>query len=213
MKSKETGNIVFLNGTSSAGKTTLSHALQEEMDEPYQHVALDQFRDGLPAKYRGLNAPDGTTGARGLNVVPTSNNHGQAVTEVRFGDDGSRLLMAMRRAISTMADCGVNVIIDDIILSEDFLADYLAVMQDYNCYFVGVRCPLTVIAAREAQRLGRFPGTAESHFELCHSHGVYDIEVDTSTQTPSECARLIQSRIRTGPATAFAELRKRLSDA
>lgn len=205
------GTIVFLNGTSSAGKTTLAHALQEEMDEPYQHIALDQFRDGLPAKYRGLNAPGGTTGARGLNVVPTSNSFGQAVTEVRFGDDGTRSLLAMRRAIATLANCGVNVIIDDIILSEDFLSDYLAVMQNYNCYFVGVRCPLAVIAEREAQRLGRFPGTAESHFELCHAHGVYDVEVDTSRQTPLECAEEIQKRIRVGPATAFAELRRELA--
>ena len=64
------GNIIFLNGTSSAGKTTLSHKLQELLDEPYVHMALDQFRDGLPDKFRGLNSPPGTTGSRGLNVVP-----------------------------------------------------------------------------------------------------------------------------------------------
>ena len=67
-----TGTIIFLNGTSSAGKTTLARTLQELMDEPYQHVALDQFRDGMADKYRGLNAPAGTTGDMGLNVVPVA---------------------------------------------------------------------------------------------------------------------------------------------
>ncbi len=207
-QTKNRATLVFLNGTSSSGKTTLSHALQEMMEEPYQHVALDQFRDGLPAKFRGLNAPDGTTGARGLNVVPTISDAGPAVTEVRFGDEGTRLLQGMRRAIATLADTGVNVIIDDIILASEFLSDYLAVMKNHNLYFVGVRCPLEVIAQREAQRLGRFPGTAESHFKQCHAHGIYDLEVDTSRQTPLECARQIQARIQEGPATAFRELRK-----
>ena len=48
-----TGTILFLNGTSSAGKTTLSRALQELLDEPYQHIALDQFRDGVAIDLAG----------------------------------------------------------------------------------------------------------------------------------------------------------------
>ena len=48
-----TGNS--LNGTSSAGKTTLAKALQQKLNEPHLYVALDQYRDSLPDKYRGLN--------------------------------------------------------------------------------------------------------------------------------------------------------------
>ena len=205
------GTIIFLNGTSSAGKTTLAHALQERLDAPFQHMALDQFRDGLPARYRGLNAPAGTTGARGLNVVPVHHEQG-AWTEVRFGEDGERVLRGMRRAIATMARCGNSVIIDDIILAPGFLADYLDVMRDLTVYFVGVRCPLEVIARREAGRLGRFPGTAESHFESCHAHGLYDVEVDTSADSPAACARRVMARISAGPPTAFDRLRESCSD-
>ncbi len=207
----KSGTLIFLNGTSSAGKTTLSYALQELLPYPCQHVALDQFRDGLPARYRGLNAPPGTTGSRGLNVVPTELPTGQAVTEVQFGEDGTRLLHGMRRAIATLADTGINVIIDDILLSPDFLVDYLEVMKRLKIYFVGVRCPLDVIEAREAQRLGRFPGTAESHFESCHEHGIYDVEVDTSQLTPLACAEKIRQRMQEGPPTAFAELRQSIA--
>ncbi len=64
------GRIIFLNGCSSAGKTTLAIMLQQLLEEPYQHIALDQFRDGMPGKYRGLNSPSGTPGNLGLNVVP-----------------------------------------------------------------------------------------------------------------------------------------------
>ena len=36
-----TGKVIFLNGSSSAGKTTLAIMLQQLLPEPYQHVALD----------------------------------------------------------------------------------------------------------------------------------------------------------------------------
>lgn len=198
--------IIFLNGTSSAGKTTLAHALQERLEEPFQHVALDQFRDGLPAKFRGLNAPNGTPGARGLNIVPAKLGDNKACTEVRFGEVGQRLLKGMRRAILTMAQQGNNIIIDDIILNKSFLDDYLDVMAEAQLYFVGVRCPLSVIEQRESQRLGRFPGTAESHFIACHAHDTYDIQVDTSTTSPEACAELIVNRIEAGPPEAFRRL-------
>ena len=200
------GTIIFLNGTSSAGKTTLAYALQERLEEPFQHVSLDQFRDGLPAKFRGLNAPEGTSGERGLNIVPVKVTDDKAYTEVRFGEVGRKLLRGMRRAILTLAQEGINIIIDDIILNQSFLDDYLDVMGDEQLYFVGVRCPLSVIEGRESQRLGRFPGTAESHFISCHAHDTYDVQVDTSIASPEACAELIVKRIAAGPPGAFSQL-------
>ena len=205
-----TGSIIFLNGTSSAGKTTLAHALQERFTLPWQHVALDQFRDGLPNRYRGLNAPEGTTGQRGLNVVPVTHCR-RPRTEVRFGEDGKRLLRGMRRAIAAIAEAGNNVIIDDIILEDEFLSDYLEALDGLTVYFVGVRCDLDVIADREGQRPGRFPGTAESHFVQCHAHGEYDVEVDTANQSPAECAQQVIDRVDQGQPLAFDRLREKIS--
>jgi chloramphenicol 3-O phosphotransferase len=176
------------------------------LKEPFQHVALDQFRDGLPAKFRGLNAPAGTSGERGLNVVPVKVDGHKAYTQVRFGEAGQKLLRGMRRAILSLALEGNNIIIDDIILEQSFLDDYLDVMADEQLYFVGVRCPLSVIEERESQRLGRFPGTAESHFISCHAHDTYDVEVDTSVASPEACAELIVKRIAAGPPEAFTQL-------
>ncbi|MEC7138496.1 MAG: hypothetical protein VXW50_05500, partial [Pseudomonadota bacterium] len=56
-------NVILLNGCSSAGKTTLALKLQQLLSEPYQHVALDQFRDGMPGQVRGFNSPAGDSGA------------------------------------------------------------------------------------------------------------------------------------------------------
>lgn len=37
------GTIIYLNGASSAGKTTLAQALQRVLDQPYFHLSIDGF--------------------------------------------------------------------------------------------------------------------------------------------------------------------------
>jgi phospho-2-dehydro-3-deoxyheptonate aldolase len=45
------GSVILLNGTSSAGKSTLASAVQEVMDAPYLHLGIDLFFDALPQRY------------------------------------------------------------------------------------------------------------------------------------------------------------------
>lgn len=44
------GRIIFLNGTACAGKTTIAHALQEILGEPYLHLSADHILGLLPAR-------------------------------------------------------------------------------------------------------------------------------------------------------------------
>jgi chloramphenicol 3-O phosphotransferase len=183
--------------------------LQQLLPDPWHHIALDQFRDGLGGRYRGLNSPPGTPGARGLNVVPVTLGN-ERVTEVRFGDIGERVLRGMRRAIAAFAREGNNVIIDDLMFEPSYLFDYVDTLEAFDVLFVGVRCPIDVVNSREAKRPGRFPGTATSHFDRVHAHCVYDIEVDTGVGSPRECAQQIIARLSSKePKTAFATLRAR----
>lgn len=206
----EAGKVIFLNGSSSAGKTTIALMLQQILDEPYQHIALDQFRDGLPGRYRGLNSPEGSPGALGLNVVPVQ-REGETITEIRFGHHGERVLRGMRRAAAAFAREGNNVIIDDLLFRPEYLHDYADALEGLDAWLIGVRCSLDVVNRREAERTGRFPGTATSHFHEVHAHGVpYDLEVDTSNTTPRACAERIVARV-TEPPRAFEALRARLS--
>lgn len=186
-------NVILLNGCSSAGKTTLALALQNLLAEPYQHVSLDQFRDGMPGRVRGLNSPEGDPGADGLNVVPGT-LAGEWVTHIRFGSYGERVLSGMRRTVSTLARLGCNVIVDDLLFKREYLEDYASVLDPKTTWLVGVKCSREVVIQREAIRPGRFPGTAISHFDQVHAHGVaYDLEVDTSdTDTQLIAAQIIR---------------------
>ena len=202
-----TGQAILLNGTSSAGKTTLAKALQQKLNEPHLYVALDQYRDSLPDKYRGLNSPPGTLGYDGLNVVPIELEDGRKITSIKFGDYGKKVLHGMRLSAAALVRNGLNIIIDDILLEPAFLEDYLEIFSDLNIYFIGLFCDLKVAEKREASRLGRFPGTAESQLEVCHAHGVYDLSVDTSILSPEECATRIIARLDAGKPEAFQKLR------
>ena len=196
--------IILLNGSSSAGKTTLALKLQQLLPEPWQHIALDQFRDGMPGRYRGFNSPSETPGASGLNIVPTLRD-GEALTEIRFGSYGEQVLAGMRRAIAAFAMAGNNVIIDDLLFEPDYLQDYAEALHGIDAWFVGVRCSLDVVNELEARRVGRFPGTAKSHFEQVHAHGVaYDLEVDTSSESPRTCAEAIVRRLESAPVALQA---------
>ncbi len=193
------GSVILLNGTSSAGKTTLARALQHVLSEPFQHIALDQFRDGLPDRYRGMNAPDQTPGARGLNVVPVD-VRGERVTAIQFGDVGESMLRGMRRAIAAFAREGNNVIVDDILFTPDYLGDYRDALDGIPVWFVAVRCALDVLDVRESSRPGRFPGTARAHFHTVHAHDVpYDVEVSTDTMDPEECAQAVAAALTRPP--------------
>ena len=195
-------NVILLNGCSSAGKTTLALALQDVLTAPYQHIALDQFRDGMPGRVRGLNSPAGDPGATGLNVVPGV-LHGEAVTHIQFGEYGERVLAGMRRSVATLSNLGCNVIVDDLLFKPAYLEDYVEVLNPDSTWFISVTCSLEIVREREASRPGRFPGTAVSHFEQVHAHGgPYDLTVDTSRKNSTTVALEIAARLQQAP-TAF----------
>lgn len=184
------GKIILLNGSSSAGKTTIATMLQQLSAEPFQHIALDQFRDGMPPQFRGFNSPPGTTGASGLNIVPEILNE-QLVTSIQFGEFGKQILKGMRRSAVAFADLGINVIVDDLMLEREFAEDYATLFRPYEALCVAVRCPLDEVERRETLRPGRFPGTATWHFDRVHENMIYDLEVDTSICSPRVCAEKI----------------------
>lgn len=201
------GKVVLLNGASSAGKTTLARELQRLWPGPLQHIALDQFRDGMAGQYRGMNSQTGEPGSRGLNVVPAQRPDG-VVTELRFGDVGRQMLKAMRSAAAAFAASGVDVVLDDLLLEPDFLHDYLDVLDGFAVTFVGVQCDLATLNQREAARPGRFPGTAAAHFAQLHEHCSYDVEVDTAAHLPRECAaRVLAAVAKPAQPAAFERMR------
>ena len=86
---------------------------------------------------------------------------------------------------------GNHLIVDEIIIRSEWVADYRALLAAQEVLWVGVRCPLDVLEARERERAGRGAGHAREHFDLVHVHCRYEIEVDSGALSPYQCAKRI----------------------
>jgi chloramphenicol 3-O phosphotransferase len=218
--------IIVLNGTSSAGKTSIGVELQQIMKEPYLLVGFDHFVMWLPRRYFNLEGddvddaiyeptPDRLTEdgqfppGEGFRWIRPPEGSAEGVA-IKAGPLGHRIIATMHRAVALMASRGHPVILDHVLLEPKWLDDLLQVLRGYPVLFVGVRCPLAVVEQRERERGDRVAGQARGHFESVHAHAVYDLEVDTSLLSPTECALRIVNHLRNGsPADAFDQMRTR----
>jgi chloramphenicol 3-O phosphotransferase len=194
------GRIIYLNGTSSAGKSSIAAALQEILAEPYLHLGIDTFLRMLPLRYRP-GGPQGPSWALlpdgGVRPVP--------------GELARRLRSGMYHAVAALVRAGNNVILDDVINGPDALQEAVELLGDFDVLFVGIHCPLAILEERERAREERRPGTARGMLAGAHAHGLYDLEIDTSVASPMKCASQIERHLREGPApTVFRQLREML---
>jgi len=183
----EPGKIIVLNGASSSGKTSILHALQDLLDEPYLEAGIDKFIFMLPPRYLERPLWDSV-----LGLATTA------------GVAGHRLFSGMHHAVAELARTGSSVLVDHVLVEPDWVHECAALFSGLPAYLVGVHCPLEVLEQREAARPNRTPGQARAQFSLVHAHCVYDLFVDTSLLNPQECAIKIKERLENGiPPHAF----------
>ncbi len=178
------GRIIFLNGTSSSGKSSIARELLDILDDGVSfHLAVDGF-NAMRSK-RELGAEE-------------------------LDDALRRTRMGFHRSIAAMASVGNDVVVDHVLSERWRLLDCLTVLPPEDVLFVGVHCPLNELTRREQARGDRPAGLAAHQFDLVHAHGDYDLECDTSTETPRECAQHIKHFLPHRPIpTAFTRLRHR----
>lgn len=186
-------DIILLNGTSSAGKSSLTLALQAQL--PLVRLGIDDFI------YE--RAPIGWYGApEGLTRVPFN---GAMVTQ--YGAEALKLWRAYHRSVRVCVDEGLRVVVDDAILTRELMEDWVTALAGLDVFFVGVHCAPEELTLREIARRDREPGGAVASLERVHAHAIYDLEID-STATPSSAlaAQVIAAlETRSGPR-AFERL-------
>ncbi|WP_406102842.1 chloramphenicol phosphotransferase CPT family protein [Streptomyces sp. NBC_01003] len=178
------GRIVFLNGTSSSGKSSIARELLDILDDGvFFHLAVDGFN--AMRTMRDLTQEDLDTALR-------------------------RTRMGFHRSIAAMVEVGNDVVVDHVLSEPWRLIDCLTLLRPADVLFVGVRCSLDELTRREEVRGDRPSGLAALQYDLVHRHGDYDVECDTGTASPRECAELIKEFLPRRPTpTAFTRLRAR----
>ncbi len=180
----ETNNrqiIIILNGVSSSGKSSTARALQELASVPLLHFSMDSFLEMLPEKLN--NHSDGL-------LFNASHVGEKRVISIEVGAVCNMLLSGMRHAVAAMAQQGNSLIVDDVMLNDE-ATEYRALLEGYRLRFVRLNAPLEVFEERERRRGDREIGLARGQYDIIRLGHGYDLEVDTSVNTPCQNAKLI----------------------
>ena len=173
----EDNTIIFLNGASSSGKTTLGRTLQRRLEQPYFYFSSDQLVEAniLPEVDR-----EAQSGERAWQVV-----------RPRFFD-------GFHRCIAALASAGNPLIVEHVLELQSWLDDCVRLLAPFDVFFVGVHCSLGELERRERERGDRSIGEGHAHLlEGVHTWGEYDFELDTSQHTPHENAELLKTALAT----------------
>lgn len=190
-------SIILLNGSSSAGKSSIARALQKRLHPQPVVTGLDAFVFGqLPPTWH--NTPHGCF----------FSHEADGAVPLHLGPGGRAMARAFHRSVTVLAECGLSVVVDDVLFESWLLPDWLEATAGRDVFFVGVYCALAEAERRELARGDRRPGQVRSHFDQIHAHADYDLSVDTTTSTPGECAdRIVSALASRSGHSAFERLR------
>ena len=96
---------------------------------------------------------------------------------------GRTVLAGYRAAVAGMARAGLDVIVDEVMLSAEDWEGWLVELAGLDVTWVAVDLPLEATLQRERERGDRVIGMAAAQFDVVHSFATYDIRVDTGRLT------------------------------
>ncbi|WP_150266114.1 chloramphenicol phosphotransferase CPT family protein [Paenibacillus tepidiphilus] len=176
------GLIVFLNGTSSSGKTSISMELINQKEIMFYHLSIDDFF-GQYKDFIHNNFPD-------IDLTREVANVGKILLDP--------IISVYYATIKLFSEMGLNVIVDKVIDNDKRFNDYRNLLSDHPTLFVGVLCSKEELTRREQIRGDRQIGLANSQYDQVYSFNEYDLKVNTEELSPTECAEKILSFIKSG---------------
>lgn len=163
----EKGRIIFLNGVTSAGKTSIVEALQKREDIFFYVVANDLFQEMVGEEY-------------------LRRDYWKYLSEV---------IIMMYHTARLYSDMGKNVLIDGILVEREEIRPHyrqlLEILKDNPLDIVEVYCPLDICRQRNLLRGDRYETQSQEQYDLMTENIQYSVSVDTDMHSPEECAEQI----------------------
>ena len=161
------GRIIFLNGVTSAGKTSIVEAIQERNDVFFYVVANDLFQEMVGEKF-------------------LRENYWKYLSEA---------IIMMYHTAKLFSDMGKNVLIDGILVEQEEITPHYQqlqeILKDNPLDIVEVYCPLDICRKRNILRGDRYESQSDEQHELMAQNIAYRLRVDTSLHNPAQCADVI----------------------
>ena len=170
------GKIIFLNGVTSSGKTSIVEALQNRDDCYFYVVANDLFQEMVGERF-------------------LRENYWKHLAEV---------IIMMYHTARLYSDMGKNVLIDGILVEREEIRPHYRqlteILRDHPLDIVEVYCPLEICRQRNIARGDRYEMQSSEQHALMAENIRYAMRVDTSLHTPEECAEMIVRTLLREPA-------------
>jgi chloramphenicol 3-O phosphotransferase len=182
--------VLFVNGASSAGKTTLIRAVQDLVSVPYLQVGLDHCFASVPEPWGG-GGPGKYSAAGFAYESSIRADDDLPRTSIAVGPVGAMMLAAYRRSLVTLLQHGCRLAIDELLLSDEIGADYVALLAPYDVQYVLMTADPDCLEKRCAARdyrpgFGRWSLAAAERLPRS-----YDLTLDSSRMSAQECAELV----------------------
>ena len=161
----ENGRIIFLNGVTSSGKTSIVESLQNQEDIFFYVVANDLFQEMVGENY-------------------LRKNYWKYLSEV---------IIMMYHTAKLYSDMGKNVLIDGILVEREEIKPHysqlLEILKNNPLDIVEIYCPLDICRQRNIIRGDRYETQSQEQYDLMAENIKYSAKVDTSIYSPEECAK------------------------
>ena len=165
------GRIIFLNGVTSSGKTSIVEALQNRDDCYFYVVANDLFEQMI----------------------------GDRFLQEDYWQHLSRVILLMYHTAKLFSDLGHDVLIDVILVERPEIAPHyqqmMDILSDNPLSIVEVACPLNICRARNIARGDRHENQSDEQAAIMARNIRYAMTVHTDKNTPEECAEAIVREI------------------
>ena len=161
------GKILYLNGVTSSGKTSIVDALRKTGLDFY-YLSDDVFEDNI------------------LHIEYEDPRYWEALAEAVF---------LMHKTARLFSDHGKTVILDSMLLENEAFSPHCKrvweIYKDHPFFLIEVFCPLEICRQRNLLRGDRHETQSQEQAEVMAQNVAYDLRLDTSLLSPAQCADLI----------------------
>ncbi len=198
---------MILNGAPRSGKSTIARALQARADGEWVNLGVDQSMRSTPAHL-----------LPGIGLRPGGERSDLEPFIVRaYAALYDSVIAHADRCLDVVVDVGHH---DSYSAPLHILPNAASRLVGRSAWIIGVRCPIETIMQRRdngdskqdgtyltTDSTGAIPEPVLWWQQHVHDPGIYDLEVDTSSMSPTECWEAIAARIDSGPpSTALLRL-------
>lgn len=170
------GSIIYLNGVTSSGKTSIAKEIQRLAEVNIYHLSNDRFQDMVSAKY--LHA-----------------DYNRYLCEAIYLE---------YKTAKMFSDNGIHVVMDGMILNlPEFHLNYgmthyeliRDLFFDSDFHMIEVYCPLDECRKRTLARGDREENQSEQQAAIMEQQVIYHGRVETHRHTAAECAENILKNV------------------